>query len=239
MCDPLSIGLAVGGGLLSAGGMAAGHQQQSAFVSAQNRANQQAYEISKQAREAERQRQRRFEEQQHSRVSDQTDAMSADNFRNEAEARAQNFMDMLATSPQAVSPADALPGQSTSTRAVRDATARQASEAAAKSRDRIANMAQMLSYAPTFGERGRGIGDTADFVSTISGLRRGSLAVGHQEQTIPAADVRPGSTLFADILSGLGSMSMQAGASGVFGGGSSLAPRTAPKPVPRPMTLGG
>lgn len=214
MCDPLTIaGLA----LSTAGGIGQG-QTKANFVDEVNAQNKRAYAMSQQAREAERTRQRAFETEQNAKFDETAAGMSRERFDADQAANVQNFTDMLAATPAALAPGDLLPGGDTASTAVQADAARQTAKAAADTRKRVKALAELTSYGTTGGGRARDFAGAADFVSTLGGLRRGSLGVSRQEQAIQPADVTPGNSTFADILSGVGGI-MSYGGKNLFKNG--------------------
>lgn len=215
MCSPLAAGIA-----LSAGSSLGRGLSNRAYVQEVNNQNQRAYQMSQRAREEERERQRGFEQQQMTAVDDTRQSFSRENFDTEREASAESFVQTLAQRPGVLSETSLLAGQEASSDAVRGRIARDAATEASTTRERIQALAQLTGFGTTGADRGFTFGRAADDVSTVGGLRRGSLSVGHQEQQIPAATVRPGNTTFLDILSGVGGLAAGGGLNGLLGGGA-------------------
>ena len=213
MCDPISLA----GMALSTAGAYGQAQTQSNFTDAVNASNRDAYAISQKARDAERVRQKDFENQQVAAFDDATANMSRSSFDTDHDAAATDFVSTLDARPVAIAPGDALAGGADASDAVKTDAAKRTAAAASETRDRIKALAKLTAYGTAGAGRGRDFTNTADFVSTLGGLRRGSLAAGQQEQTIAPTSVTPGSSTFADILSGVGGM-MAYGGNGMFKG---------------------
>lgn len=229
MCNPLAIigtALSVGGSMIRA-------QQQQAYINAVNAANQRAFQMSQKAREAERLRQREFETEQIETFDQTTETLSRENFDQERTDNATEFMNQLDARPMVLTEATALPGQNSTSAAIVTDRAKQAAKAAADARARIKALSDLTAYGTTGQGRAVAFGDASNDMATVAGLRRGSLTVGNQEQQIPAATVTPGSTAFADILSGVGGMVAMNGGGGMglgLGGPSGL-------PTPAPINI--
>ena len=214
MCSP------VAGLLLSAGsGLARGVSNQR-YVDEVNRQNRMAYEMSQEAREEERVRQRQFEAEQQAVVDTTTEDMSRENFDTQREEAAEDFVAALGQRPGVLNESSLLAGQEDASGAVQERIAATAAAEAAETRERIRALADLTGFGTTGTGRGMAFGGAADQIGTVGGLRRGSLSVGRQEQQIPAATVTPGNTTFLDILSGIGGLTAQGGfgAPGLFGG---------------------
>lgn len=219
MCDPLSLI----GGAASIAGAAMNAQAQAAYVDAQNRANREAYEISKRAREAELARQAQYEADALAAWDKTAEALGADKH-DEARAEAeQAFMQTFDQQPSAIPEGHLLSGQQYASDEIKNEIARRANKEAAESRKRIQALAALTAYGNADQTRGTTLNENADFLSTLNGLRRGSLGVSQQEQNISPAMVSPGSTIFGDVLSGVG------GIVSSYGGGPRVKPiQTAP-----------
>lgn len=200
MCDPLTLaGLA-----LSGAGSLSQAQTQNNYVNAVNAENRKAYEMSKAAREAERERQKALEAEGNAAFEQTNADLTRENFDANAEAKATNFVSMLDAAPQSITTDTRLPGQEGASVAVKEGINARIAEEAAKTRDRIRAFSELTSYAGTGQDRAMGLSTTGDMLAILGGLRRGSLAVGQQEQEIPAASVTPGSGALGAILSGIG-----------------------------------
>lgn len=212
-------------------------QSNAAYVDEVNRQNKLAFEMSQKAREAERKRQREFEQEQHATVDQTTDAMTRDRFEEDKEANALQFMEILDTRPQVLNEAARLSGQEAASDAVKEDMSKRAAKEAADTRERLKALASLTGYGTTGQNRALTFADAADDVSTVSGLRRGSLSVSQQEQQIPAATVHRPDTTFLDILGGVGGMM----GSGMFGGlnvpgaATAAAPAASIRPMMNPL----
>lgn len=214
MCDPVTlagIGLSVAGGIGSA-------QTQQNYVEAVNRENNKAYEMSSQAREAERLRQKAMEDEGTAAFDRTAEGLTADQFAADKAAAAADFTSTLDAQPTVISAETRLPGQDGASVEVKNAIASRVNSEAAATRDRIKAFSDLNAYGSTGFDRGLSMGETGDFLSTLGGLRRGSLGVAQQEQEIRPASVTPGSNTFADILSGVGGI-MAMGGPSLFQGG--------------------
>lgn len=231
MCDPLTL---AGIGLSVAGGIGAG-QTQANYVDAVNRENNRAFEISQSAREAERLRQKAMEEEGTAAFTRTAEGLTREDYDEDRAAAAQNFVETLDAAPTVMSADTRLPGQEGASVEVKNAIASRVNNEAAATRDRIKAFSDLQGYGGAGFGRALSMGETGDFLSTLGGLRRGSLAVGQQEQEIKPASVTPGSTLLPDILSGVGSV-LSFGGPSLFGGmAPSLAPATSLRPRPNPF----
>jgi hypothetical protein len=223
--------------------MAARSQQ--AYIDAVNAENQRAFQMSQRAREAERTRQKSFEDEQVQIVDTSREDMSRESFDEDRTDNAAEFMDRLAERPAALQPTSALTGTADASDVIKEDRARTTAKAAADARERITALANLTGYADTGQGRAVDFVNASDRVSTIGGLRRGSLGVANQEQQIPAATVTPGSSTFADILSGVGGMltsgviggGLFGGAAGATGAAGSIVPTMRPIPNPRYPTM--
>jgi len=209
MCDPMSII----GGLVSVAASAMQAKQQQAYQNTVNEQNKKAFQISKDAREAELVRQAAMEGDAASAWANTTDNLSRVNSDQDRDVAAQEFVQKLEDTPGAVQEGQLLSGQQYANDTIRTEIAKQANTAAVDARKRIAAMAQLSAYGTADANRSIQLGDNADFLTTLSGLRRGSLGVSNQEQNIAPAQVFQGSGGMADILSGVG------GVISGFGGG--------------------
>jgi hypothetical protein len=200
MCDPVSLI----GGVLSLAGSAYAAQQQSAFVSAQNEANKRAYEIAKKAREAEMARQQQFENEAAGYWDKTANSLTRESH-DDAQADAteeflQTIDDQGSTQPEG----QLLGGQERASDAVQTEIATRANQASAEARKRVQALAALSSYGTVDQQRNTALGETANDLTTLNSLRRGSLGVSQQEQSISPAQVTMGSSAVGDILSGVG-----------------------------------
>lgn len=209
MClDPMSmIGMAA-----SIAGSAMQASAQSSFVNAQNKANRDAYEISKRAREAELARQKQFEDQAAGYWNQTADALGSDDFATEKDAATDQFMDTFDQMSSAIGEGELLSGQQFASDAVKTEIATRANKAAVDARKRVQALAALTGGDNAFMGRSFNLNDTANTLSTLNTLRRGSLGVSNQEQNIAPAQVSQGSSIFGDVLSGVGGLVTQKGA---------------------------
>lgn len=200
MCNPA----AIIGGVASVAGAAVQAQQQQAYVNAQNDANRRAYEASKKAREQELARQRQYESEALTAWDETAQGLDVGSHEQaQAEAGEQfmeNFDDQASVLPEGF----LLSGQDQASDEIRTEIASRANQTAAETRKRVQALAALSSYGNADLQRGTALGNNANKLSTIGGLRRGSLGVSQQEQTIGPASVTPGSSIFGDVLSGAG-----------------------------------
>nr|WP_321525793.1 hypothetical protein [uncultured Cohaesibacter sp.] len=203
MCDPFAI---IGGAMSLAAGAAQGMAQQS-YVGAQNKARRDAYDISKRARESEIERQKQFEEQAQGYFDDTQTALNRENYDQTQQADAQSFVDYFNNeAPKSDQYGAMLSGQKFSNKTITDEIASQANSAAEETRKRVQALAKLNAYGTTGQSRGIALNDSAGLLTTLNGIRRGSLSVSNQEQSISPAVVSPPNTTFADILSGTGGL---------------------------------
>lgn len=215
MCDPISIGGLVLSGI---GGLVQG-QQQTAYVNAQNRANQQAYMRSKDAREAERARQKLMEGEATSAWQSTLDALSPDE-RAAAEAEAKTkFMANYDAGQNDTTAGQFLSGQEYAAPEIKESIAATTAKAASEARQRAAALASLSGGGTVDMARGEILGNNANWLQTLNGLRRGSLGVSQFEQNIQPATVTPGNNFLGSILTGVGST-----VAGMGGGGSPASP---------------
>lgn len=209
MClDPMSmIGMAA-----SIAGSAMQASAQSSFVNAQNKANRDAYEISKKAREAELVRQKQFEDQAEGYWNQTADTLGSDDFATDKDAATDQFMDTFDQMSSAIGEGELLSGQQFASDAVKTEIAVRANKAAADARKRVQALAALTGGDNAFMGRSFNLNDTANTLSTLNTLRRGSLGVSNQEQNIAPAQVSQGSSIFGDVLSGVGGLVTQKGA---------------------------
>lgn len=203
---------------MSAGGAYSKGKTQQNYVNGVNQQNRLAYDMSQQAREAERTRQSGFEAQANQSFTDILGGMGRESFDASTDAAAQEFVAANDALPSMLNEQARLPGQTGASSVVTERIAGDAGRQAAESRDRVQRLARVIGTGGTTQGRAADVNDSGNFMSILGGLRRGSLAVGQQEQTIGPAQVTPGSTTFADILSGAGSL-MTMGGPGMFSGG--------------------
>lgn len=217
MCDPATIG----GLVLSVAGGAGQAQTQNKYIGAVNQANKDVYAMSQRARDDERVRQKQFEDQSVGVFQNTQDGLTRENFDTNQQETSDAFLSALSERQDnpVVEGLAALPSQDGASVAVKDSIARSASTEAAKTRAQIKAFADLAAFGTTGNARGRDMSAAADKLSTIGGLRAGSMSVANQEQNIRPADVTAGSTAFADILSGIGGI-LSYGGSNLFGKGA-------------------
>ncbi len=218
MCDPISIA----GMAMSAVGAAGTAKTQSNYVDAVNASNKKAYALSQKAREAERARQDAMEAEGEATFADTSEDLTREKFDEDQGAAAERFTDTLDAQPSALPVNGLLPGQDGASVAVKGAVAKRVNDEATATRERIKNFANLVSFGRAGESRAASLGAAGDDMSTLGGLRRGSLGVANQEQDVRPGEVTPGSNLFADILSGVGGVMGYAGP-GLFGGGAGAA----------------
>lgn len=233
MCDPLTLG----GLALSTAGAVGNAQTQNSYTNEVNRQNRIAYETSRAARDAEAVRQKDMEAEANAAYEATRNNLTRDKMDEGVDTRSQNFVQTLDAMPAAITTESRLPGQEGASVAVKEAITNRINREAADSRERIKAFSDLTAYGLTGADRAQGVSNTADFLSTLGGLRRGSLAVGQQEQEVRPADVTPGSGLLPALLSGLGGVvSMKAGYNSgrpLFGGTMSMGtPTVRPQPNP-------
>jgi hypothetical protein len=219
MCDIAGII----GAVASIAGAAMQAQAQAAFQSAQNQANKDAYEISKKAREDELARQAQYEQEAASYWDQTATALDKTGYEADQQAAQDEFMqtfdDQVSTQPEG----QLLSGQQFANDTIKQEIAARSSVAAADARRRVEALSKLASYGTADATRGLAIGGNADLLTTLNGIRRGSLGVSQFEQNISPAQVYMGNTLFADVLSGAGgiiSSKSGSGGSGVSATGS-------------------
>lgn len=234
MCDPITLG---GIALSTAGGIAQG-QTQRAYVNEVNRQNRMAFERSRQARTDELARQSNFEAEAHDAFDRSLAGLTRDRSDASDDANAQEFVQTFEnlTRVPAGEQGFLMPGQGESSVRVQDSVAREANGAAADAARRISALSRLTGMGGTQMQRGSTLTSGNDLVSTLNGLRRGSLGVSQFEQNIPAATVTPGSNILGELLSGIGGVM----SSGAFSGGGLFGARPAGNvaPPPRPPGLG-
>lgn len=218
MCDPLSI--AVAGAVASGAGGLIGGMQKQGYDQAVRRSELEAYQASRDARLAERERQQEFEQDGSDFWTRTAEALSADQMAlDEATAQA-TMMNTIEEMPDGTPEGFLLSGQDNASDEIKGEIARRTSEAAGEARKRVAALAKLSGQDAAGSTRALQLGEGADFLSMLNGLRRGSLGVSQFEQTIPAEYVAPPDMLFADILSGGGAaLTGAARPGGMFGNG--------------------
>jgi hypothetical protein len=231
VCDPISLG----GMLLSVAGSAVKAKQQKEYVNDVNTANRDAFDVSRQARLDEIERQRKFDRQGDTRLGNTTDRMTRKGFEKTRDRSAEGFMSTLDRGKSELTTESRLPGQEGASVAVQNDITKQVNSAAVDTRRRVQSLADLQGYGSAGAARGTNLGSAGDFLSILGGKRRGSLAVAQQEQTIPAAEVEQKSTIFGDLLSGIGGLAAGGGLSGLGLGGAAAAPASILRPMPNPF----
>jgi len=218
MCDPISLSL-IGLATSTVGGIAQANTQ-SNYVDRVNAENKKAYEMSQRAREAERVRQKSMEGEMLQAYDETAADLTREKFDESKDVSAQTFLDKLASSAPTLTDTTRLPGQEGASVEVQNSINSRINKGAGEARDRVKALAALSSYGRAGEGRAQSVTNTGNTLSTLGGLRRGSLGVAQQEQNIQAADVTPGSSVFADILSGVGGAMAGMGGSGksLFGG---------------------
>jgi len=223
MCDPVSITL--GATALSGLGAAGSGNTTRKYTQEVENQNKIAFERSQAFRQAEKERQAQFQTQANQVFTDQLNNTTRAEYDNERNANAKDFTDLLAERRADVNENGL---SETASGAVKERTAAIASKEAAKSRQRIAALADLNSYGTTGQTRARGFQDSANALNTLGGFRRGSMGVANQEQQIGTANVTRGDDTFAQLLSGAGMFLGMAGPAIMGGGaGATGAPMTA------------
>lgn len=202
MCDPQ---LLIGAALSGAGGILRG-QSNAAYVDTVNKAQKDAFNLSKNARTAEIGRQGVFENQSVDAVNGTVGALGKGTYDASREGAISDFMATLDQRPSSIPGGFTLSGQTGATPEVAQEIARRAAAAATEARDRVGSLAKLTSYDAASLDRTLALAKDADTLSTIGGFRRGSLGAAQMEQTIPAAQVTPNDNILADILSGTGGL---------------------------------
>ena len=215
MCSPiLGIGLSVLGGI--ANGM-----QQASYVKAVNKANNQAYEISRAARQAEIGRQKAFENESMAAWQGNLANLGAAKQGENQDAAAAKFMTAYDADPRAAAAnpdGQYLSGQQFAAPEIQAAVAGETAKAAADARKRVQALAKLTSYGQVETGNNQSISNTSNQLATIGGLRKGSLSVSQQEQSIQPAQVSPASFSLGDILGGFGSIASKGGGYSSFFG---------------------
>lgn len=216
MCvDPLTL-LGMG---LSVAGSAAQASSAASYTNAVNKANADAYAISKAARDAELARQKTYETQASDYWNTTSKKMDAANYETNQQQAADQFMTAYDGMDTAIASGELLSGQGFASDEVKADIAASANKAAAEARQRIAALAKLSGGATTAQGRSIGLNENANQLGIINSLRQGSLGVSQQEQNISPATVTKGSTIMGDILSGVGGLATQYGSykSGING----------------------
>lgn len=231
MCDPVSIGSA----LLTAGGIGYNAYNEQQYVDQQNQVNKEAFQMSRDARLAEKSRQADFQAEADEGWENTLDQLTVDQDTQDRAAEEMDFMSDYDALPSLDGGDGAwLTGQDQASDLVRSTVAAQTNKAAAEARARVQALAKLTGYDGADGNRMDALTSNQDFLSTLNGLRRGSMAVANQEQNIAPAQVNQGPSYIGDIMTGAGNMGLQYG-----GYQSGLAkPNSVPMPVPRPPGLG-
>jgi hypothetical protein len=230
MCDPVSlIGMA-----LSTAGAYSQAQSQAAYVDEVNRQNKIAADMSQKAREAERVRQRQFEQEGIEAFDKTQGDLTRETYDADRTAASDEFISDLDARPTPVTAETRLPGQEGASVAVTENINTKINSEAAKTRERIKAFSELAAYSGAGQNRATSLMGAGDTLSTIGGLRRGSLAVGNQEQNVQPGTVRQGNTAFADILSGIGGVMSYGGPDMFKGVGTGLAPATSIRPMANP-----
>lgn len=187
MCEPgtMSAALPI---VLSAGSAVAGTAYNWHVANEQEKATQAANAQAHAARMAERDRQQAFSseamsnwEQTRGRLTEEEHAAQREKHATDIAARIESL--------GAGNEAGMISSQPRSSEAVRTVIARQTQQAAAKSREQINAAAQLGAYDMAAQDRGIELTQNADLLSTLAGLRRGSLGASAAETQVPAASV--------------------------------------------------
>lgn len=215
MCEPLTIA----GLVMSAAGTAASAMSQNAYVEAQQQAQREAYEMSKRAREQEQARQAQFEQEAATNWDTSRQRLTADQQTANRDRASETFMQRWDQArPEGMSLEGAyLSGQNNADDTVKREIAARTAEGAADARRRVQALANLNAYGTAETGNNRVISDLTNSLTTINGLRRGSLGVSQQEQSISPAQVSQGSGgMMGSILSGLGGLATRGGARGSY-----------------------
>lgn len=207
---------------LSVAGAAGTAQTNSNYVNAVNKSNKDAFDMSQRARDAETARQKMMEAQGTAAFDTTAAGLTRENFDQDQTAASTDFVENLDALPSEITTDTRLAGQEGATVEVKDAIASRVNKEAAATRDRIKSFADLTSFGRASEGRGTDMNATGDMLTTLAGLRRGSLMAGNQEQSIQPTSVTQGSNAFADILSGVGSIAAFGGTpmfKGMFGPG--------------------
>ncbi len=198
MCDPLSMALI--GGALGIGGGVVNRNTQNNAIEAQNKANQEAVRVSQQAADAERLRQRRLEDESTASLSRALTgtAETAEGSGREAETTAAlNEASAEATPGLTIS---ALPGQISGDTELAKIIAGEINESSKRVGTQVKGLNTLAGLQSAFGGLSDLFSGTGSAIQSTNLNRRASLDVSGLETGIPAARVRPGSSLFGDLL---------------------------------------
>lgn len=200
MCDPMTL---IGAGLSTAGGIA--NAQQQAYADEVNNQNNIAYQMSKAAREQEQTRQDAFEKQAQAAWQQNMDAFTAQKAAQNQDTAANQFMQKYdQTATQQNADGQYLSGQQFANDEVKTAIADRSAKAAADARTRAQALANLTAYGTTQTGDNISMSNTNNDLTTLNGIRRGSLTVSNQEQNISPAKVTQGTGGLGDILGGMG-----------------------------------
>lgn len=215
MCSPAAIGMV----LQVAGGAGVG-MTESNYRNALNAEGKRAFEVSRDARADERERQLGFEGEANQNFVTTLGAFGRPQHDAAVEASASNFVNTLNADPDAAAIKVAQPGWGNASGAVSSAIAREVNKAADAARKQAKALADVKAYGGIGTKNAQTFSEAGNFASTLGGLRRGSLGVAQQEQTIAPAQVERGSDTFARLLMGAGGLVSGAAGSGMLSGGS-------------------
>ncbi len=245
MCDPLSMAL-VGAALTTGGGLV-NQSTQNKAIKAQNKANREAVRVSEQASDAERLRQSRLEEESSASLSRALagTAETAEGTGREAETVAALDEANARVTPDLT--ASALPGQLSGDTELAKIIAGEINSSSKRVGTQVKGLNTLAGLRSSFGGLGDLFGSTGSAIQTTNSKRRSSLGVSGLETSIPAAMVRPGSSLFGDLLTLAGQAVGVAGPGLLASGPNQLnafqsginslsgpAPVFSPTPTPRP-----
>lgn len=222
ICDPISLGAAA---VSAAGGLVSGISQQNQ-VNAQNRANQMAAEASRKARMAELERQKGFEKEAVATWDKSLEGLAPEDQAGRQEEAVRNFLTEFDAREDPATAGQFLSGQRLAGEEARGEIARRTAEASAEARRRVEALARLSSYGTAESGNRAILGDGSNQLQLLNGLRRGSLGVSQQEQSIPAATVPAGSgQMVGTALQGLGSVMAGVNFSGGAPGALPSSPR--------------
>jgi len=218
MCIPGLDPISMAGMAMSAAGSVANAVMQNQAVSAQNAQNRQAMERQRAARDAEVERQRGWEQMQADEV---TRALSEADPIRQAEATAAAVDD---PGNQVMAAADeynvpALQGQ-VANADVDQSIGRTIAGQAERTRNLLRAAATLQGQAGAGNDVAQALFGMGSQVSNIGSNRRGSMNAAAMETNIPAAQVRPSSSLIGDLLM------VGGGAMGRYGGARAGLPNT-------------
>ena len=199
MCDPLTIAAVAA---TTAGGYYQGKTQQNYHVAQQN-ANDEAFAMSETARLREQERQDKYSRQGEDYVRKLTAGQGVQELEAARAEGEQDFVSQLATrsDPGIVAAPAASEGASVE---VKKDMARRVNSAAAESRERVRALARLQGYGGGMFDRALEQQEAGDFLSMLGSQRRGSLAVGAQEQDVRPNSVQPGDPTLGMMLSAAG-----------------------------------